>query len=336
MSENPAEIDEPRVDADGTLHLPRRTIPVPASVSPEAAAFFTTPRAPRVDISNLAANPAAWDAYVAAADQVMDPRIDQMFAVCEGRSTVETTELAGVTVHVARPTTIAPEKTDWLRITVHGGAFVLLGGRFAAAEAAVAAARTGCLTVGVDYRMPPEFPYPAAVDDVIAVHAALLEENPAARVAISGGSAGGNIVPAAVLKARDNGLPMPRCLLLSTPYADLTHSGDSFALNLGVDHLLQDLGGPRDLYRGDADPTDPYLSPLFGDFTAGFPPTFIATGTRDLLLSPSVLLHRAMRRAGVQADLHVWDGASHGNFPVGPERDDQAREEELFLATHLA
>lgn len=336
MTEQAMPVTEPTVDADGNIHMPARVVPVPASVSAEAAAFLRTPRAPQVDLADLASDPAAWQAFIDTSNAVMEPRIEQMMAALEGRATVETTEMAGVTVHVARPTSVPEERRDWVRMTVHGGAFVLLGGRFAAAEAGLAAAQSQCLAIGVDYRMPPEHPFPAAVDDVIAVYEAVLAENPAARVAISGGSAGANIAPGAVLKARDNGLPMPRCLLLSTPHADLTESGDSFVVNNGLDHMLRDVTAPSRMYAGDEDLRNPYLSPVFGDFDKGFPPTMIATGTRDLLLSPSVMLHRALRRAGIDADLHVWDAAPHGNFPVAPERTEQAVEEELFIAKHLA
>lgn len=319
---------------DGTISVPSRDIPLPTTLSAEATRFLQRPRQPVVDTSALA-TAEDWTAYAAAFDSMFDQVAAQKLAACEGRSTVETTELDGVTVHVARPVNQPAERETWVRLTVHGGAFVLLGGAYARAEAAETAARSQCLTIGVDYRMPPCHPFPAALDDVNTVLSAVLREQPEARVALSGASAGGNIVVGATLRARDAGLPLPACVIASTPAADLTHSGDSFVVNLGLDHMLTDITAPSHLYAGGADLEDPHLSPVFGDYSGGFPPTMITTGTRDLLLSPSVMLHRAMRRGGVDADLHVWEAASHGGFPTGAERDDHDAEEDRFLTRHL-
>lgn len=156
-------------------------------------------------------------------------------------------------------------------------------------------------------------------------------------VAISGASAGGNIAAAAALKARDLGLALPGALGLFTPECDLTESGDSFVTNLDVDNVLP---GPLPeeiaLYADGADLRDPYLSPLFGDFTPGYPPTQIQTGTRDLFLSNSVRMHRALRAAGVTAELHVWEAMPHGGFGFdAPENADARREFNDFLERHL-
>ena len=113
--------------------------------------------------------------------------------------------------------------------------------------------------------------------------------SPPERIVVGGGSAGGNLAAALMLRARDEGLPFPAALVLLTPEADLTESGDSFKTNLGIDCVLQQsLAEMSALYAGDHDLTDPYLSPLFGDYTPPFPPTFIQAGTRDLFLSNAV------------------------------------------------
>ena len=153
---------------------------------------------------------------------------------------------------------------------------------------------------------------------------------------VRGGSAGGNLAAALILRARDEGLPLPAAAVLMTPELDLTESGDSFHTNLGVDSVLtQSLMPANLLYAGGHDLAHPYLSPLFGDFTKGFPPTFLATGTRDLFLSNTVRMHRALRSADISAELHVLESAPHGGFfGAAPEDADLVREIRRFCDTH--
>ena len=114
---------------------------------------------------------------------------------------------------------------------------------------------------------------------------------------------------------RDRGLPMPAGVILLTPEVDLTESGDSFRTNEDLDIILKrGLPECNALYAGGHDLADPYLSPLFGDFTRGFPPTLVQSGTRDLFLSNSVRIHRKLREAGIDAELHVWEAMPHGAF----------------------
>jgi acetyl esterase/lipase len=194
------------------------------------------------------------------------------------------------------------------------------------------AMRTGLRTWSVDYRMPPDHPYPVPLDDCLAVYGALLDRVAPARVVVSGASAGGNLASATLLRARDVGLLMPAALVLPSPEVDLTESGDTFATNVGVDYVLLDgLGASIALYAGDHDLTDPLLSPLFGDLS-GFPPTFLQTGTRDLFLSNTVRMHRRLRDAGVDAELHVWEAMPHGGFFGAPEDAEIAVELRRFLA----
>ena len=198
-----------------------------------------------------------------------------------------------------------------------------------------AAVRTGLHTWAVDYRMPPDHPYPTPLDDCVAVYRALLERKPPEQIVVGGGSAGGNLAAALMLRARAEGLPMPRALLLITPEVDLTESGDTFDTNAGVDYvLLQRLTESIALYAGDHDLRDPFLSPLFGD-VSGFPPTFLQAGTRDLFLSNAVRMHRALRAVDVEAELHVWEAMPHGGFFGAPEDAEIGVEVRKFLAKHL-
>jgi epsilon-lactone hydrolase len=193
----------------------------------------------------------------------------------------------------------------------------------------------GYEVVSVDYRMPPDHPYPTPLDDCVAVYRALLEQRSPEQIVVGGGSAGGNLAAALMLRARAEGLPMPRALLLFTPEADLTESGDTFDTNAGVDYvLLNRLTESIALYAGDHDVRDPFLSPLFGDLSQ-FPPTFLQAGTRDLFLSNAVRMHRALRALDVDAELHVWEGMPHGGFFGAPEDAEIGVEVRKFLAKHL-
>ncbi|MGZ3314767.1 MAG: alpha/beta hydrolase [Caulobacteraceae bacterium] len=224
-----------------------------------------------------------------------------------------------------------------LYLFIHGGAFVFGAGLYARMQAVLQADHLGLPTVSVDYRTPPDHPFPAAPEDCFAVYKALIETHDPARIVIGGSSAGGNLAAATVLMIRDRGLPMPAGLVLLTPEADLTEAGDSFQTNALLDVTLK--GSLHDcnvLYAAGGDLTDPYLSPLYGDLT-GFPPTLVQTGTRDILLSGSVLMHRKLRQAGVEAELHVWEAMPHAGFGMfgmgdAPENAEIDAEVRRFIA----
>jgi acetyl esterase/lipase len=132
-------------------------------------------------------------------------------------------------------------------------------------------------------------------------------------------------------RAKDEGLPMPAGLVLLTPEVDLTESGDSFTTNLGLDNILGSRLMPANLlYAAGHDLSHPYLSPLFAD-VSGFPPTFIQAGTRDLFLSNAVRMHRTLRAAGVDAELHVFEAMPHGGFGGAPEDIEMRQEIRRFL-----
>jgi epsilon-lactone hydrolase len=314
---------------DGRLHVPARDIPLPTSISDEARAVLAQPA---VDIH--ADWPAlddvdGWRAAVAARDAelrgLMTRAADALGADRQDRA------VDGTTVYVVTP---AGVDDDRVVLDAHGGAFIYLGGEGCAALTTFAAVRLRLPVWGVDYRMPPDHPYPAGLDDCVRSYRALLDERPADRIVVTGTSAGGNLAAALVVRARDEGLPMPAALVLETPEVDLTESGDSFRTNLGVDTVLGSLLPVNRLYAAGEDLTHPYLSPLFADLT-GLPPTILTTGTRDLFLSNTVRMHRALRRAGVEAELHVLEAAPHSGFMgVAPEDAELAAEVRRFIDRH--
>jgi len=308
-------------DAEGSLHLGPRVIPLPSSVSEGARRFLANPfpQTAQPDTQDKA----AWREVVKQANAMFEPVVDQWLASVPAK--VETRTIAGVTVHVATPDTIRhPERAHY---RIHGGAWIFMGGKFSMGEALMTAAEMGCVTFGLDYRMPPDHPFPAAVEDGEAVWREIVRQFDPSKVAISGASAGGNLSGAVTLKVRDAGLPMPGAVGMLTPATDLTGAGDTRLTNAGIDTVLRPFPSAVTLYANGHDLTDPYVSPLFGDFTKGFPPTFLQSGTRDLLLSDTVRMHRALLKAGVTAELHVWEAMPHGGFggvfgsPTPEDRD---------------
>lgn len=307
----------------------KRIVPFPTSISAEARAVLErSVGEDGIPLNALYPMPApdafeAWMSIKAAVDT-------QYAAAVKGlagsrRSTVETVEIEGVIMHVATPETSVREEAAY--IDLHGGSLVFGGGEACRAGAQMQSDQHGVRCYGVDYRMPPQHPYPAALDDCLAAYRYVLERHAPASIIIGGRSAGGNLAAAMVLRARDEGLPLPAGLVLLSPEVDLTESGDSFEVNQMVDVVLPlPLMPINRLYAGGADLSHPYLSPLFGDLT-GFPATFLQTGTRDLFLSNTVRMHRALRRAGVLADLHVFEAMPHGGFGGGTPEDRELAEE---------
>ena len=312
--------------------VPARSVPVPAHLSPEAQAILS------ITMIESSVSPAIddadeWRTMIAAQDEFMV----SMMAERAGRvaARVETITVDGVRVYEITPHGLDADD-DRVYLEIHGGALIMGGGEACRAMGLIALAHAGARMWAVDYRMPPDHPYPASLDDCVAVYRALLRDHGAERVVVGGGSAGGNLAAATILRARDEGLPLPAAAVLRTPEVDLTESGDSFATNLGVDGVLTARLMPANLlYAGGHDLTDPYLSPLFGDFSRGFPPTILTTGTRDLFLSNTVRMHRALRAAGVPAELHVQEAAGHGGFfGLAPEDDEITREIRAFVDRH--
>ena len=281
-------------------------------------------------------SPAAWKARrKATEDSLFRPMVTKVLA--QTGVQVEVDEIAGVTVRVLTPPAPRAPIPDVVLMNLHGGAYTIGGGDVSVLEG-IGLAAAGYRVVAVDYRMPPDHPFPAAVDDGVAVYRALLDDHDAKQIGVFGTSAGGGLTAAVILAARDAGLPLPGAAVMHTPWSDLTKTGDTYYTNEGVDPILSTYDGSLSqsarIYAGDAPLTHPLISPVYADFTQGFPPAMLTSGTRDLLLSCTVRLHRALRDAGIEADLHVLDAMWHGagRMPEGRALD---RETVLFFRTHL-
>ncbi|TMK57778.1 MAG: alpha/beta hydrolase [Actinobacteria bacterium] len=319
-------------DARPVLHIPARDIPIPTSVSPEAQAVLARPHMPAEDYPALE-DIDGWHATIKSHDE----RMSTMFGARATNLPVKTedVDLGAFRVYVATPEGVSSDDRRVV-LEIHGGAFIYMGGDMCRLLGIGVALRMGARVWAVDYRMPPEHPYPTPLDDCMAAYRALLDDHRPEEIVVSGASAGGNLAAALVLRARDEGLPLPAAAVLMTPAVDLTDAGDSLQTNLGLDPLL-----PRtselvhQLYAGGHDLTDPHVSPLFGDFSKGFVPTILTTGTRDMLLSNTVRMHRALRAAGIPAELHVLEAGGHGGFMgEAPEDRELLREVRQFAESH--
>lgn len=202
---------------------------------------------------------------------------------------------------------------------LHGGAYVLGSARQALASVAVCT-HGGPDLVSVEYRLAPEHPHPAAVDDAMAVYRELVRSPGADRLVVAGGSAGGGLLLLMLQRARDEGLPMPVAAVAEYPWADLSMSGPSATANAGRDMLVRSqLLEEAAWFAGGRDLRDPAVSPLFGSFR-GFPRTWVPVGTADLLLDDARRVAAAMAAEGVDVDLEEWPGAIHA-FTALPLRE---------------
>jgi acetyl esterase/lipase len=322
----------------GPRVVPGRAIPVPGTVSPQLQATIAAPyRIPAWDADPK--NAAEWKDLIAKlADAGIAARRDAREKL---GVTLEPTVIGGVKAFILTPKEIRPENRNRLLINVHGGGYVYGPGEAGTSEATLMAAFGGYKIIAIDYRMPPDFPYPAAMDDAMAVWREVVKMQNPRNMAIFGTSTGGGMTLAMILRAKQEGLPLPAAIAPGTPWADLTETGDTYKTNEWLDNVLVSyngyLGRAAKLYAAGHDLKDPQLSPIYGDFT-GFPPAILTSGTRDLFLSLTVLTHRKLRRAGVEAELQVYEGMSHAQYnfdPYAPETKEVFTEIARFFDQHL-
>jgi len=316
--------------------IPARTIPVPGTVSPQMQKLIAPGPGPR----NAPRSAEEWKALVAQASALEMTRIAELrrhFAVDVAERTI-----AGVRCYVITPKTIPAKNRNRLLVNVHGGGYVFGPGESGTLEAITMAGFSEMKVISIDYRMPPDHPYPAAMDDAMAVWKAVVKLEKPARIALFGTSTGGAMTLAMVQRSKAEGLPLPAAIAPGTPWSDLTKSGDTYFTNELLDNALGGyeplLSAAAKLYANGLDLQDPRLSPVYGNFT-GFPPTILTSGTRDLFLSNTVRVHRKLRAAGVEAQLEVYEGQSHGQYipdPTAPETQEAFGEITKFFDSHLA
>jgi acetyl esterase/lipase len=319
------------------LEVPARRVPVPATVSPEMQKIIGAPPRPTWKLQPKTNE--EWKSIVDAAAAIATATLP---GICQRRRVAfEKTTIDGVRAFIVTPEDITPENRDRLLIHLHGGCYVLSPGEAGLPEAILMAGFGRFKVISVDYRMPPEAYFPAALDDAVAVWKAALKIADPRKMAVFGTSAGGALTLSLVLRAREAGLPLPAAIAPGTPMSDATKTGDTFHTSEMLDNVLVSSNGFCDagaaFYANGHDLADPLLSPVYGDLR-GFPPTILTSGTRDLLLSNTVRVHRKLRQAGVEADLHVYEGQAHAQYlfnDTAPETAEAFGEIAAFFGKHL-
>ncbi len=317
--------------------MPARTLPVPQSVSPQEQKLIAAPLRPGWNVL-----PKTGEEWKPVADAGAEAIIKGVPGLIERMNVkVEKSTIDGVRVFIVTPATIAPANQNRVLIHMHGGCYVLNPREAALPEAVMMAGFGGFKVIAVDYRMPPEAYFPAALDDGMTVYKSVLKTTNAKNIGIIGTSAGGALVLEMGLRAKQLGLPMLGAIAAGTPMSDVTKVGDTFYTNELVDNVLVSRDGFCDagtvVYAAGHDLKDPLLSPVYGDFT-GFAPTILTSGTRDLLLSNTVRVHRKLRDAGIEAFLQVFEGMSHAHYlrdDTSPETKAAFAEISGFFGKHL-
>jgi epsilon-lactone hydrolase len=299
---NPAQQDSASFDADGTAHI-TRVIPMPTTISPEARKWLESLNQEKVGPpESLAERRMRTDNW---------RKMDSAEARQRYPVNVEETTMAGVRTDIITP--LSSAEGNRVLINLHGGGFNSDSGSLI--EGIPIANLAKIKVVSVYYRLAPENPFPAAVDDVVAVYKELLRTYKPHNIGIYGTSAGAILTAEAAVRFKQLGLPLPAALGTFSGLADFSRVGDSrqmFALNglpgrmqpVDPDHL------PDDPYVGKTDRKNPALSPIFADLH-GMPPSLLVTSTRDILLSDTATFHRALLGAGDDAQLVVFEALPH-------------------------
>ena len=304
--------DSSTIAPDGTAYV-TRIVPVPRTVSPEAQKSLARVVSDAAVAETLAQRREHTDKWQAGAGELSKKLYP---------ANISADTIAGVPVRVITPLDVTSHNRDRVLINLHGGGFNSDSGSLT--ETIPIANLTGIKVIAVLYRLAPEHPFPAGLDDAVAVYKELLKTYQPNHIGIYGTSAGAILTAEVTAKLKQLKVAMPAASGIFSGMGDFSKLGDSFAiyaLNGFSGHLDPPKDGPRDPeYVGATDLADPVLSPVYANLS-GFPPTLFITSGRDLLLSGTTVLHRAYLRAGVDAQLVVFEALPHAfwNNPELPE-----------------
>jgi acetyl esterase/lipase len=304
--------DTSYIDAQGTAHV-TRVVPVPDTISIQSRHFLSHAIPDQGPPESLADRRKGTDAYTAHARA-------EWTQICPNQIVED--KIAGVPVRIVTPDGMPESNKDKVLLNLHGGGFNSDSGSYT--ESIPIASYTKIKVVAVLYRLAPEYPFPAAVEDSVAVYKELLKIYKPEHIVIYGTSAGAILTAEVASKLKQLQLPLPAALGIFSGMGDFAREGDSqalYALRGFSGHLDPPKTGVHDSeYATTTDPKDPVLSPIYSDLH-GLPPALFITSGRDLLLSGTINLHRAYLNAGVDARLVVFDALPHAFWysPLLPE-----------------
>jgi acetyl esterase/lipase len=302
-SSDAAPVDSATFDRDGTAHI-TRIVPMPTTVSAEAQQYLTQLTKKSTAAQTLEQRRAGTDQWRAR----QSAEAKRVFPV-----NIEETTTAGVATDIITPLGALEANKKLVLINLHGGGFNSDSGSLI--EGDPICNLTKIKVVSVYYRLAPENPFPAAVDDVVAVYKQLLKSYEPSNIGIFGTSAGATLTAEVAVKLKQSGVALPGALGLFSVHSDYSRPTDSQEL-FSLDGLPGRMA-PRDPnkvsedpYAGATDRKDPVLSPIYADWK-GMPPTLLVTSTRDLLLSDTSRLHLVLLKAGVDSQLLVYEALPH-------------------------
>jgi len=292
---------------------------VPETISTEWGAFLAEKGQGRERAVPAPGDIEGWKALQAANDEAKETRTAEKAAAFG--VTYKEGEIGGIPVIEVTPSKLA--STDKIAVYTHGGAYVLNSAKAVIESAMLFGSETGLRVIAVDYTLAPHSKWQETTDQVVRVFKALAEQGfTADDIVLYGDSAGGGLAAGATLKMRDLGMEMPAALVLWSPWADISETGDTYVTLRDAEPFFtyEHVLGPAALAYADAkDHKNPYVSPVYGDFEKGFPPTLIQGGTKEIFVSNFIRLYQALDQAGQTVKLDIYEGMPHVFVPILPK-----------------
>ena len=255
------------------------------------------------------------------------------------KPTVDTIEVGGIRAIDVKPR--GYKESDKVVVYIHGGAYVFFTADVTLLSSVPLADASGLRIISIDYTLAPQAKFDKITDEVLQLYKGLLDMGYKAKnISIYGDSAGGGLAAGSVLKMRDNGFELPSSLVLWSAWADIDEIGDTYFTMKDNDPNLVNAGFLEECALAYADKKEfknPYVSPVYGDFSKDFPPTLIQVGGKEIFLSNSIRMYRALSEADKEVKLDVYEGMWHvwqGYYKI-PESKIAVKNTKNFILEHF-
>lgn len=287
------------------------TITIPTTISKEAQSVLRNITLQMPEFANPGPNDfKAWDELN---KQVSAMSIIQSQSLLDNfKPSITSTKLGEVNVLDIKPKSWVDNGK--VLVYVHGGGYTILGANSTLNVSVPVANTSGLRIISIDYSLAPSSKWDKITSEVVSAIKALKDQGiPLDNIAMYGDSAGGGLVASSVLKMRDEGIGVPAAIALWSPWTDVSGSGDTYSTLQNADPFIPNsvLKNMGEAYADISDQKNPYVSPVYGNFSKGFSPTLIQVGTKEILLSDSVRLYQALDQAGIPVKLDVYEGMPH-------------------------